>query len=110
VRKALSSGEAIVLHGDTAVELDLLIGASVVCGVEEQALLLPPLRSEVSLALSAVPQLPGPDDIVLPVDWATGQPDLFGQLAPLWSRQDIFKGLTLNGGCLWLRRRTAAIG
>jgi predicted O-methyltransferase YrrM len=52
----------------------------------------------------------GPDDIVLPVNWATGQPDLFGQLASLWSRQDIFKGLNLNGGCLWLRRRTAAIG
>ncbi len=64
VRKALSAGESIVLHGDTAVELDLLIGVSVLCGSETHALLLPPLRSNASVPLSALPQLPGADDLV----------------------------------------------
>jgi predicted O-methyltransferase YrrM len=50
----------------------------------------------------------GSDDIVLPVNWATSQPDLFGQLAPLWARDDLFGGLNLNGGCFWLRRRAEA--
>jgi hypothetical protein len=65
VRKAVSAGESIVLHGDTAVELDLLIGASVLCDIEERAVLLPPLRTQSSLPLSAVPQLPTTDDVVL---------------------------------------------
>lgn len=65
VRKALTAGESIVLHGDTAVELDLLIGASVLCGSEVRALLLPPLRSQASNPMSALPQLPSADDVVL---------------------------------------------
>ncbi len=65
VRKALSAGESIVLHGDTAVELDLLIGASVLCGTEYRALVLPPPRSSVATSMSALPQLPGADDVVL---------------------------------------------
>lgn len=65
VRKALVGAESVVLHGDTAVELDLLVGASVLCGFEERALLLPPLRTSASSVLGALSQLPGPDDIVL---------------------------------------------
>lgn len=65
VRKAMLAGESIVLHGDTAVELDLLIGASVVCASETQALVLPPTRPTASAALSALPQLPTADDVVL---------------------------------------------
>lgn len=65
VRKAVAAGESIVLHGDTALELDLLIGASVLCGTEAQALILPPLRGTASFPLSAVPQLPGPLDVVM---------------------------------------------
>lgn len=65
VRKALGAGESIVLQGDTAVELDLLIGASVLCGSEAQALLLPPAASAHTLPLSALPQLPVPDDVLL---------------------------------------------
>lgn len=65
VRKALRAGESIVLKGDTAVELDLLIGASVLCGSEAQALLLPPRLSAHALSMSALPQLPVPDDVLL---------------------------------------------
>lgn len=65
VRKALGGAEAIVLHGDTAVELDLLIGASVLCGSDERAVFLPPLRGTGASPLSALPQLPGPDDVLL---------------------------------------------
>lgn len=65
VRKAMAAGESIVLHGDTAVELDLLIGASVVCASETRALLLPPTKPAASLAISALPQLPSADDVVL---------------------------------------------
>lgn len=69
VRKALSGAESIVLHGDTAVELDMLIGASVLCGSDESAVFLPPLRGAGAgagaSALSALPQLPGPDDVLL---------------------------------------------
>lgn len=65
VRKAMATGDAIVLHGDTAVELDLLIGVSLLCGVETRALLLPPQRTSGSASLTALPQLPARDDIVL---------------------------------------------
>lgn len=65
VRKALGAGESIVLRGDTAVELDLLIGASVICGTELRSVLLPPLRTTASLSLSALLQLPTADDVVL---------------------------------------------
>lgn len=74
VRKAMSAGESIVLHGDTAVELDLLIGASVVCATESRALVLPPTRPLASASLSAMPQLPTADDVVL-VRRFDGSPD-----------------------------------
>lgn len=65
VRKAVAAGESIVLHGDTALELDLLIGASVLCGIETRAVLLPPLRGSAPFPLNALPQLPGPLDVVM---------------------------------------------
>lgn len=65
VRKAVAAGEAIVLRGDTALELDLLIGASVLCGRETQAVLLAPLRGAAAFPLSALPQLPVPLDVVM---------------------------------------------
>lgn len=74
VSKAMAAGDAIVLHGDTAVELDLLLGVSVACGVETQALLLPPHRARGSGALTALPQLPTRDDVVL-VRRFDGTPD-----------------------------------
>ncbi len=64
VRKAMSSGGAILLRGDTAVELDLLIGTSVLCEADVRALLLPPARVAGALPLSIVPQLPTADDLV----------------------------------------------
>ena len=74
VRKAMAAGESIVLHGDTAVELDLLIAASVLCGSETHALVMPPSRRDALLALTAMPQLPSPDDVVL-VRRFDGSPD-----------------------------------
>lgn len=74
VRKAIAAGESIVLHGDTAVELDLLLGVSVLCGSETRALLLPPATSAGALPLTAMPQLPGPDDVAL-VRRFDGSPD-----------------------------------
>jgi hypothetical protein len=65
VRKAVAAGESIVLHGDTALELDLLIAASVLCGAETQAVLLPPPRGSASFPLSALAQLPAPLDVVM---------------------------------------------
>jgi hypothetical protein len=49
VRKALSAGESSGLPG----------------GSESRAVLLPPIRSLASLPLSAVPQLPSADDVVM---------------------------------------------
>lgn len=64
VRKAIASGGAVLLRGDTAVELDLLMGTSVLCEADERALLLPPARVAAALPLSIVPQLPTADDLV----------------------------------------------
>lgn len=46
----------------------------------------------------------GRDVIVLPVNWATSRPDLFGILAPLWEREDLFAGQKIEGGSFWMRR------
>jgi hypothetical protein len=65
LRKAMSGGEAIVLRGDTAVELDLLMGASVLCGTEPRALLLPPQPAGADPGLTSMPQLPSAEDLVM---------------------------------------------
>lgn len=46
----------------------------------------------------------GADEIILPVYWASHQPKLSQILEPLWKRDDLFDGLSIEGGCFWLRR------
>jgi hypothetical protein len=62
VRHVLDTGSGIVLRGDTAVEVDMLLGASVVCSVEPRAVVLPPPRDGTGLTL--LPQAVTPDDLV----------------------------------------------
>jgi hypothetical protein len=62
LREALSAGDAVLVRGDTAVDLDVLLGVSVTCGVEPRALILPP--SGVAGAITTLPQEPGRDDLV----------------------------------------------
>lgn len=61
VRRALASGGAALARGDTAIELDLLIGTSVACGVGARQLMLP---SPQAGGLTALPTLPTADDLV----------------------------------------------
>jgi type II secretory pathway pseudopilin PulG len=61
VRDALEAGAAILARGDTAVELDLLVAAAVVCDVEPGALWIPPVHDG---GLSALPQPLTRDDLV----------------------------------------------
>lgn len=49
----------------------------------------------------------GNDQILLPVRWASGEPDLHGALSVLWNRQDLFHGLMTHGGAFWARRGAA---
>lgn len=66
VRRALSSGAAPLLRGDTAVELDALVGIGVACGVGSRELTLPwPSEN----GLTQMPQLPVPDDLVAVRGW-----------------------------------------
>jgi hypothetical protein len=46
----------------------------------------------------------GDDDILLPVMWASQQPDLHDILAPLWAREAL-RGVATGGGAFWMRRR-----
>ncbi len=62
LRGALSAGDAVLIRGDTAVDLDMLLGASVICAVESRALILPPVGG--AGALTAMPQEPARDDLV----------------------------------------------
>jgi hypothetical protein len=50
----------------------------------------------------------GRDEILLPVNWASSQPELHGILNPLWQIPGLFDGLTTHGGCFWMRRGPAA--
>ncbi len=62
LREALSAAGAVLIRGDTAVDLDVLLGASVVCAAEPRALILPPALGIG--ALTALPQEPGRDDLI----------------------------------------------
>ena len=62
LREALTAGDAVLIRGDTAVDLDVLLGVSVICAVEPRAVVLPPVVGEG--ALTAMPQEPGRDDLV----------------------------------------------
>lgn len=60
---ALRTGGPPTLRGDTAVELDVLLGVSVICATEPRAVLLPPRRESAS-SLSVIGAEPSPDDLV----------------------------------------------
>lgn len=62
LREALTAGDAILARGDTAVELDLLLGVSVACAVDQRAVLLPPVSG--AGAITALPQEPARDDLL----------------------------------------------
>nr|WP_314075898.1 class I SAM-dependent methyltransferase [uncultured Roseococcus sp.] len=46
----------------------------------------------------------GKDQILLPVFWASRQPDLHGLLTPLWQSPGLFQGVMTHGGAFWARR------
>lgn len=66
VRRALASGSAPLLRGDTAVELDLLVGVGVACAVGWRELSLPWPQAA---GLTLMPQLPTTDDLVAVRGW-----------------------------------------
>ncbi|WKW13042.1 hypothetical protein Strain138_002356 [Pseudogemmatithrix spongiicola] len=61
VRRALATGAAVLARGDTAVELDLLLGAGVACAVGARELLLP---WPAAAGLTTLPTMPTADDLV----------------------------------------------
>lgn len=67
VRRALSTGATPTVRGDTAVELDLLIGVGVACAVgsREVTMLWPSQAGP-----TAMPQLPVPDDLLAVRGWS----------------------------------------
>lgn len=72
VRRSLATGAAATARGDTAVELDLLVGVGVACAIGSYELSLPwPEQG----GLTAMPQLPVPDDLVAVRGWAEGLTD-----------------------------------
>ena len=44
------------------------------------------------------------DDVILPARWVSSQPFIHDILAPLWAREDLFRGVGTHGGCFWMRR------
>ncbi len=62
LRESLTAGDAVLTRGDTAVDLDVLLGVSAICAVESRAVLLPPVSGE--WALTVLPQEPGRDDLL----------------------------------------------
>lgn len=67
VRRAIATGAAILARGDTAVELDLLLGAGVACAVGARELMLP---WPAEAALTALPTMPTSDDLVAVRNWS----------------------------------------
>ena len=45
------------------------------------------------------------DEIILPVAWATSQPQIHGIVDPLWRNTDLFRRTGKHGSCFWMRRR-----
>jgi type II secretory pathway pseudopilin PulG len=62
LREALAAGDAILTRGDTAVDLDVLLGFSMVCALEPRAVLLPP--TEGASPLTVLGQEPTRDDLL----------------------------------------------
>jgi hypothetical protein len=69
VRRALENGEAVLARGDTAIELDVLLGVGVACAVGTREVWLSWPQSD---GLTALPTLPTPDDLVAVRDWTAG--------------------------------------
>jgi len=44
------------------------------------------------------------DEILLPVNWLTGQAHLHGILSELWQHPGLFEGMMKHGGAFWARR------
>lgn len=44
------------------------------------------------------------DEILLPVNWLTGQAHLHGLLSGLWQHPGLFEGMMKHGGAFWARR------
>ena len=44
------------------------------------------------------------DEILLPVNWLTGQAHLHGLLSGLWQHPGLFDGMMMHGGAFWARR------
>lgn len=44
------------------------------------------------------------DEILLPVNWLTGQAHLHGLLSGLWQQPGLFDGMMMHGGAFWARR------
>ena len=44
------------------------------------------------------------DEILLPVNWLTGQVHLHGLLSDLWQHPGLFEGMMKHGGAFWARR------
>ena len=44
------------------------------------------------------------DEILLPVNWLTGQAHLHGLLSDLWQHPGLFEGMMKHGGAFWARR------
>ncbi len=72
VRAALVAGEAVVSRGDTAVELDVLLGTGTACAVDPAAILLP---APGDSGMTAMPQLPVPDDLLAIRGWTARAAD-----------------------------------
>lgn len=64
LREALESGSLIALRGDTAADIDGLALASVICGLQERAVVLPPIAVSAGQALSVQMQALDVDDVV----------------------------------------------
>ena len=79
----LRSSDSVVVLGDTAVDLALLIGSGVTCGTDSNELWLAPSRAADGVALTAWSQLPDVGDEV-----AVLMPDTVGEV-PEWVGETI---------------------
>lgn len=86
VRRALATGAAAIARGDTAVELDLLVGVGVACSVGVHELLMPWPQDR---GLTALPTLPTQGDLLAVRDVATA-PDawMYAVVESVGSRLD----------------------
>lgn len=95
VRRALATGGAATTRGDTAVELDLLLGVGVACGVGAHEVLMPWPQDP---GLTALPTLPTSDDLLAVRDVAAAPDEwLYAVVDSVGSRVDAM-ACTVAGG------------